>query len=75
MRLVDEGGYEVCAGHAGEIEVRGPNVFGEYWGKPDATREAFRDGWFRTGDTAVIENGVYRILGRSNVDILKTGRP
>ena len=35
----------------------------EYWGKPEATREAFRDGWFRTGDTAVVENGVYRILG------------
>jgi len=48
-------------------------VFTEYWGKPDATREAFRDGWFRTGDTAVVEDGRYRILGRANVDILKTG--
>ena len=48
-------------------------MFVEYWGKPEATREAFRDGWFRTGDTAVVENGVYRILGRTNVDILKTG--
>jgi malonyl-CoA/methylmalonyl-CoA synthetase len=48
-------------------------VFAEYWGKPDATRDAFREGWFRTGDTAVIENGRYRILGRTNVDILKTG--
>jgi malonyl-CoA/methylmalonyl-CoA synthetase len=73
VRLVDEGGYEVWPGTPGEIEVMGGNVFVEYWGKPDATREAFRDGWFRTGDTAVIEGGVYRILGRSNVDILKTG--
>ena len=74
-RLVDEGACEVCPGTPGEIEVFGPNVFTEYWGKPEATREAFRDGWFRTGDTAVIdmEKGVYRILGRSNVDILKTG--
>jgi malonyl-CoA/methylmalonyl-CoA synthetase len=48
-------------------------VFAEYWGNPDATREAFRDGWFRTGDTAVLENGVYRILGRTNIDIIKTG--
>ena len=60
-------------GTPGEIEVRGPSVFAEYWGKPDATRDAFRDGWFRTGDTAVVENGVYRILGRTNIDILKTG--
>jgi malonyl-CoA/methylmalonyl-CoA synthetase len=48
-------------------------VFAEYWGKPDATREAFRDGWFRTGDTAVLENGGYRILGRTCIDILKSG--
>ncbi len=75
VRLVDEGAGEVRPGTPGEIEVFGPNVFIEYWGKPDATREAFRDGWFRTGDTAAIgiDKGVYRILGRSNVDILKTG--
>jgi len=73
VRLVDEGGCEVWPGTPGEIEVQGPNVFVEYWGKPDATRDAFRDGWFRTGDTAVLENGAYRILGRSNIDILKTG--
>jgi malonyl-CoA/methylmalonyl-CoA synthetase len=73
VRLVDEGGYEVWPGTPGEIEVMGANVFIEYWGMPDATRDAFRDGWFRTGDTAIIESGVYRILGRSNVDILKTG--
>jgi malonyl-CoA/methylmalonyl-CoA synthetase len=60
-------------GTPGEIEVRGPACFAEYWGQPDATRDAFRDGWFRTGDTAVVENGVYRILGRTNIDILKTG--
>ena len=73
VRLVDESGEAVAPGTPGEIEVRGPSVFTEYWGKPDATRDAFRDGWFRTGDTAVVENGVYRILGRTNIDILKTG--
>ena len=73
VQLVGEHGEPVPPGGAGEIEVRGPNVFTEYWGKPDATRDAFRDGWFRTGDTAVIENGVYRILGRTNIDIIKTG--
>jgi len=73
VRLADESGSGVVEGTPGEIEVRGPNVFHEYWQRPEATREAFRDGWFRTGDTAVVENGVYRILGRTNVDILKTG--
>jgi malonyl-CoA/methylmalonyl-CoA synthetase len=49
-------------------------VFLEYWERPDDTEAAFtEDGWFRTGDTAVIEHGRYRILGRSSVDILKTG--
>jgi malonyl-CoA/methylmalonyl-CoA synthetase len=73
VQLVDEAGRPVVPGTPGEIEVRGPSVFAEYWGKPNATRDAFRDGWFRTGDTAIVENGVYRILGRTNIDILKTG--
>jgi malonyl-CoA/methylmalonyl-CoA synthetase len=73
VRLADEGGNDAAPGMAGEIEVRGENVFAEYWGKEEATREAFRNGWFRTGDTAVVENHAYRILGRTNIDILKTG--
>ena len=73
VRLVNDAGAQVGPKEAGEIEIRGANVFPEYWGKPDATREAFRDGWFRTGDTAVVDDGVYRILGRTNIDILKTG--
>jgi malonyl-CoA/methylmalonyl-CoA synthetase len=73
IRLVGENGDDIPPGTPGEIEVRGANVFAEYWRRPEATREAFRDAWFRTGDTAVAKNGVYRILGRSNIDILKTG--
>ena len=57
----------------GEIEVRGPGVFREYWNRPDETREAFHNGWFRTGDVAAVEDGSYRLLGRSSVDIIKTG--
>jgi malonyl-CoA/methylmalonyl-CoA synthetase len=57
----------------GELEVHGPGVFLEYWRRPDDTRAAFHDGWFRTGDTAVVEDGAYRLLGRTNIDILKTG--
>lgn len=73
VRLVGEDGNSVAPGTSGQIEVHGPGVFAEYWRDPAATRDAFRDGWFRTGDTAVVENGVYRILGRTNIDILKTG--
>jgi malonyl-CoA/methylmalonyl-CoA synthetase len=73
VRLVDDAGRTVPPGTPGEIEVRGPAVFLEYWRRPDATAAAFRDDWFRTGDVAVLENRSYRILGRSSVDIIKTG--
>ncbi len=73
VRLVDERGDVVADGAPGEMEVRGPGVFAGYWRRPAATRDAFRDGWFRTGDVAVVEEGVYRILGRRSVDIIKTG--
>jgi malonyl-CoA/methylmalonyl-CoA synthetase len=73
VRLVTEGGVVVPDGEIGEIEVRGPSVFLEYWQRPAETRAAFRDGWFRTGDVAVIEDGYYRLLGRKAVDIIKTG--
>ena len=73
VRLVDEQWREVPPGTPGEIEVRNPSVYREYWRRPEATQAAFRDGWFRTGDIAVVEEGFYRILGRNSVDILKTG--
>ncbi|MEM9595591.1 MAG: acyl-CoA synthetase [Acidobacteriota bacterium] len=74
VRLVDDGGKPLGTDVAGEIEVRGPTVFRRYWRRPEATEAAFRDGWFRTGDVATRDpQGVYRILGRSSVDILKTG--
>jgi malonyl-CoA/methylmalonyl-CoA synthetase len=70
-------GVEVrlVGGDPGEIEVRGPTVFLEYWSRPEATAQAFPsgDGWFRTGDMALIERGAYRILGRTSVDIIKSG--
>ena len=74
VRLVDEQGERVAEGSPGELEVRGPNVFLEYWRRPDETAQAFRDGgWFRTGDVAVVEHGSFRLLGRISVDIIKTG--
>ena len=73
VRLVDDAGREVVTGTPGELEVRGPSVFLEYWQRPEETSAAFRDGWFRTGDVAVLEDGSYRLLGRTSVDIIKTG--
>ncbi len=57
----------------GEIRIKGDNVFLEYWGNKEATEGSYHDGWFCTGDVAVKENGYYRIMGRSSVDIIKSG--
>nr|XP_033796080.1 malonate--CoA ligase ACSF3, mitochondrial isoform X1 [Geotrypetes seraphini]XP_033796081.1 malonate--CoA ligase ACSF3, mitochondrial isoform X1 [Geotrypetes seraphini] len=63
-----------CKNKEGELLVKGPAVFREYWNKPQETREAFTaDGWFRTGDTAMYKDGTYWILGRTSVDIIKSG--
>jgi len=68
VRLVDDGG------EIGEIEVRGPNLFLEYLNRPDATAAAFVDGWFRTGDMAVLDpDGYVRIVGRRATDLIKSG--
>ncbi|MFT7033982.1 MAG: malonyl-CoA/methylmalonyl-CoA synthetase [Cyclobacteriaceae bacterium] len=74
VRLVDESNNEITDQSSGEIQIKGPNVFKEYWGQPEATQGTFTDnGWFKTGDIAVFENGSYRILGRNSVDIIKSG--
>lgn len=57
----------------GEIRVKGPNVFLEYWENSEATLGSFAEGWFCTGDVAVLESGYYRIMGRSSIDIIKSG--
>jgi fatty-acyl-CoA synthase len=49
-RVVDDNGREVAPGVAGEVLVRGPNVFFEYWGNAAATAETLRDGWYHSGD-------------------------
>ena len=73
IRLIKENGELTEQGEEGEIQVKGPNVFREYFGKPEATKNAFIDGWFKTGDIAQWNDGAYRILGRNSVDIIKSG--
>ncbi|WP_406168648.1 acyl-CoA synthetase [Streptomyces sp. NBC_00996] len=88
LRLVEEDGTTI-AGYdtdgtptgaydgesVGEIQVRGPNLFTEYLNRPDATAAAFtEDGWFRTGDMAVLDpDGSVRIVGRKATDLIKSG--
>lgn len=72
VRLVDGDGRP-AVGDSGQLAVRGPQVFQEYWGRPKETAAAFRDGWYLTGDEARVEDGSWRILGRRSVDILKSG--
>lgn len=74
VALFAENGTRITEdGQPGEIHVKGPNVFIEYWDNPKATSESFDDDWFRTGDMAVVEDGYYRIMGRTSIDIIKSG--
>jgi malonyl-CoA/methylmalonyl-CoA synthetase len=74
VRLLDEQGEAVSDGAVGEIYVRGPNVCAGYWRRPDATAEAFTDGWFRTGDLAERSaDGYYTLRGRRTELIISGG--
>src|SRR5581483_7269351 len=58
----------------GEIYLKGPNVFSGYWRREDATRAAFVDGWFRTGDLAEVSaDGYYTLRGRKSDLIISGG--
>jgi malonyl-CoA/methylmalonyl-CoA synthetase len=71
--MIDERHADVDVGQ-GELLVRGPSVFKGYWRRPEATEGAFDDGWFLTGDRAERDaDGAVRLLGRTSVDILKSG--
>jgi long-chain acyl-CoA synthetase len=68
-------GMEMKLGEHDEIVVRGPNVFFEYWNRPEQTAEALRDGWFHTGDQGEVNAaGNWRIAGRiKNLIVLGSG--
>lgn len=76
-RLLDDAGNSVP--HDGEtvgkLHVRGPTLFDGYLNRPEATAEVFdADGWYHTGDVAVIDDaGMHRIVGRESVDLIKSG--
>jgi long-chain acyl-CoA synthetase len=73
MRIVDDDGNEAPPGEAGEVALRGPQVARGYINRPEETREAFRDGWFFSGDIGRIdEQGFLYILDRKK-DMIVTG--
>ena len=74
VRCFDDEDKEVPAGQRGEVVIRGTNVMKGYYKRPDATVEAFRDGWFHTGDIGIIDDeGYLAIVDRKKDMILRGG--
>jgi malonyl-CoA/methylmalonyl-CoA synthetase len=74
VKLLDNDGRPVADGETGEVHLRGPNIMAGYWRREEATREAFRDGWFRTGDLAIKSpDGYYTLCGRRSDVIISAG--
>ena len=75
VRLIDvETGDPVGIGQRGELQVQGPQVMLGYYDNPDATKEAFMDGWLRTGDVAYMdEDGYFFIVDRIKDLIISSG--
>jgi malonyl-CoA/methylmalonyl-CoA synthetase len=75
IRLLDEKLRELTKpNEIGEVCVKGPNVFSGYWRDLAATRKAFCEGWFRTGDVGYRDgDGYYHLLGRLSQDMIKSG--
>jgi fatty-acyl-CoA synthase len=72
-KLVDESGKEVPDGEQGEIVYQSPQLCEGYWDKPEETAEAFRDGWFHSGDLAVRDaEGYFTIVDRVK-DVINSG--
>jgi malonyl-CoA/methylmalonyl-CoA synthetase len=73
-RVVTSDAGDVEPGEVGNVLIRGPNLFREYWRKPEATRTAFVDGWFDTGDLGSLdERGFLTLVGRKHDLIITSG--
>jgi malonyl-CoA/methylmalonyl-CoA synthetase len=74
VRLLNPQGEQAAEGETGEICLRGPNIFAGYWQREEATRAAFVDGYFRTGDLAArSSDGYYTLSGRKSDLIISGG--
>jgi fatty-acyl-CoA synthase len=73
LRVIDDDGHDVQPGGTGEVVYRSPQLCEGYWDKPDETAEAFRDGWFHSGDLVRIdEQGYITVVDRIK-DVINTG--
>ncbi|WP_374215631.1 AMP-binding enzyme [Streptomyces drozdowiczii] len=71
--MVDEDGKDVPDGTAGEVVYRSPQLCTGYWDKPEESAEAFRDGWFHSGDLAVRDaDGYFTVVDRVK-DVINSG--
>lgn len=73
LRVVDGDGNDVAAGERGEVIYRSPQLCTGYWDKPDETAEAFRDGWFHSGDLVTIDDAGYIHVVDRIKDVINTG--
>jgi malonyl-CoA/methylmalonyl-CoA synthetase len=73
VRFVSDEGDPVADGEVGEVQVKSPSVFADYWRNPAATDAAFRDGWFRTGDLGVRSKDGYITLRGRRGDLIISG--
>ncbi|MDQ2106743.1 AMP-binding protein, partial [Azospirillum isscasi] len=73
LRIVAEDGTLLKEGEIGQLELSGPQLFRGYFARPDLTAEAFRDGWYRTGDLAYLAGGRLFITGRDKDVIIVNG--
>ncbi|MDP6979751.1 MAG: o-succinylbenzoate--CoA ligase [Myxococcota bacterium] len=74
VKVVDEDGFDLARGATGEICIHGPTVATAYWQKPDASAEAFRDGWLHTGDVGALDpDGRLRVFDRRSDLIISGG--
>jgi len=74
LKVTREDGSAVLVGEVGSVQIRGPNLFPQYWNNPDSTREAFSSGWFDTGDLGQLDAaGFLTLVGRKHDLIITSG--
>lgn len=73
VAVIDVTGQRLGPGEAGEIVIRGPNVMAAYDHNPDANRQAFVDGWFRTGDLGYVDADGYLFLSGRLKEVINRG--
>ena len=74
VKVVDPSGAELPTGEVGELVIQGPNIMKGYWNRPEATAEAFVDGWFHSGDLARVDDeGFVYIVDRAKDMLIRGG--